>query len=171
MKDTRYHTTLDLDFIKVVSDDVKGQADADEQAMLRHPDVWDDWGEALAALKRDTEAQLAKRKAEILGIHQSCLADGPSGKHEYFAEKTNYEKWRAGAIRFKLFVEARIAELKKLKKAQPVEASATNTEVAYLLRWASNLIERDGEGAEWHNAFKEFDIVKDAKDGDEDGET
>lgn len=154
MKDTRYNTTLDSDFIKVVSDDSKGLADEDEQVMLRHLEVWDDWGEALAALKRDTEAQLAKRKAEMLETHQECLENGPSGKQEYFAEKTKYERWRAGAVRFKLSVEARIAELKKLRKQAPPEYGESEiTALLNLLRWASNLIGTTGEECDWHAAY------------------
>lgn len=153
MKDTKYHT-VDSDFIKVVSDDAKNLADEDERAMLRHLEVWDDWGEALSVLRRNIEVQLAERKVVILGIQQRCLEGGSSMVREYATKRTEYVRWHADTVYFKLSVEDRIVELKRLrKKAQPEYGESGVTSLPNLLRWASNLIDTAGEGRDWHTAY------------------
>lgn len=164
MQDSRYGTTLDPEFIALVSSEAKGELDEIEAKELRDQEYWDDWGEALTALKRDIENQLTLRKAGLGELQQVCLAAGPSRKQEFFTRKTEHDRWRAGAVRFKSSVEARIAELKKLRRQTKADQDLGGA--LELLHDAATIIDTTSEnGSKWYADYKYYCNEQQTKHG------
>lgn len=78
--------------------------------MLVSEGVRERYGATLLSLKRDAEAQLTERAATLAAYKSQCIADG--SKAAYFAEENDYQKWRAGLIRYRNGIEERLAELR-----------------------------------------------------------
>lgn len=99
----------------IVRDDLKGKASDDEHAWLRYPETLTTWRTLLVSIKKDIETQFVSRKAEVDAFHQECMnPNSPHGKQEFFNARTDYQSWRAGAVRFKQNVESALSEAKIL---------------------------------------------------------
>lgn len=90
------------DFRAVVDDEVRGVEELDPKTAkaLRDPLVADRWYYALVSMKKSVEGQLGAKRSDLLK-HRSPPRD-----------RTEYHRWRAGALRFKSGVEERLLEVR-----------------------------------------------------------
>ena len=99
-------------FVDVVVRDAKDQATAEEASMLRRPENAERWASELRGLMQDLDAQFANKKAANQEVRNRETNLGvPQRWYDHLAE---YERWRAGATRFKASVQQRLAEAKPL---------------------------------------------------------
>lgn len=128
-------------FRDVVLRDVRGQATADERAWLGSQALAARWLDVLVATKQDVEAQMAEREAELDVFRQECYARGQSGKVPFHEAAAKHKHWRAGAIRFKINVEQRIREAKRIKHEGNMERAdhSFGQRIADLERRVANL--------------------------------
>lgn len=107
----------DDEFRHLVDEDVRNQLDKARAGLLRNdPRVVDRWLYTLLTMKQSVEGQLAAKAAEANGERASSLATGNKRAWLDFTQK--YERWRAGALRFKSGLEAALLEARRLKDAQ-----------------------------------------------------
>ncbi len=107
---TRQHPLREL-----AAKDSRGISTPEEATMLRQPENLRGWRDALSELNTDLEAQFAENKAESQEVQNACYRKGFEGKQEWFEYKAGYDRWRAGARRFKRGIEARIKEARTLQ--------------------------------------------------------
>lgn len=99
-------------------------------ATLRHEKVVLRWHDTLEAMHQSVEGQLAAKAADAAAL----AAEGAFNE----AERSRAERWRAGAIRFKVGLEPRLAEAKRLVRQYHLMSDKTEDERnAALLRVAT----------------------------------
>jgi hypothetical protein len=106
------------DFLELVQADQRGELPLSASKALNDPALAERVYTTLVSIKRDIEAQLTQRAAELLAYQQECMLRGHGGKSEYFAAKTEYDLWRGKAVYAKSRVEHRISAVKLLMKAR-----------------------------------------------------
>lgn len=134
-----------------VATEAQGKADADFCRYVREPKNLDDWHRALVDLRQDIEQQVTERKTALDAEHVRCLALGDSGKAIYFEVRTEFQKWRQVAGRFKQAIDHRHREVKILRRQRSEAQSGDETWA--LLKLADKLIPREGDGLDWHERF------------------
>lgn len=116
-------TSPDDQFRVLVARASKGQATDAEREMLVSEGVRERYRTTLLSLKRDAEAQLTERAAALAAYKSRCIADG--SKAAYFAEENDYQKWRAGLVRYRNGIEERLAELRaQYGRVPPAKATS-----------------------------------------------
>lgn len=105
------------EFLKIVNDDIRGNADSKYHVALRKPESAQMWLDALLELKRSCETQLAEDKA--LRAEAKLKRWTTEDWSRFVAERA---RWRAGTIRFKNGIENKIAEARTLQTQNLTEA-------------------------------------------------
>lgn len=121
---------IDDTFRDLVARASKGQATSEERAMLVSEGVRDRYRAALLILKRDAEGQLVDRKAHLATFKSRCIAEGDGSKSEYFAKENEYQRWRAGLLRYKNGIEENLAELRALHAQETQQPKAPGSMTA-----------------------------------------
>jgi len=104
---TRVTRLSEHDFRVLVDEDVRDRAQPITAAVLRSPTVVERWYESLLASQTSVAAQLAAKEAEFLAVIR------PNDEVE-----TTYQRWKAGAIRFKSGVDRKLIEARRLLREQ-----------------------------------------------------
>lgn len=135
-------------FRSVVLRAVRNQASDDERAMLTHDSVRGRYRAELLDMKREVEAQLVKRKADLASFQTQCFKDGT--KAEWFEAENAYNQWRAGLSGYSNAIEKKLAELnatygKSAGSGQGVIDAKLDRVIALLSRIADAL---DGQALE-----------------------
>lgn len=115
----------DEDFLTIVQSEQRGEVQSVWSAALRHPANVNRWCDALTQVKRDIEAQLTARAAELAALQQECFSRGFAGKGDYFSAKAEYDQWRAKAVWAKSKTENALTEAKRLAREHNVAAFET----------------------------------------------
>lgn len=144
------------ELIEIIKEDAKGKARPVDSVWLRKPENVLRWRDELVLLKKDVEAQLTERKAKFDDAHNQCR-DLEGGKRIYFNIKVEFDKWKAGAIRFKTSIEARLVEADRLIRENPklkpqLQEGSKKSKMWKVIAWAARLIPDSGEGRDWHDA-------------------
>lgn len=92
--------------------------DPDTWALLTNPRHLERTRAALTNVHQRTAATLRRRKTERDAFQQECHARGEAGKKEWFATRTDYERWRRGTAGFHQMVQSAISELNKAQRIQ-----------------------------------------------------
>lgn len=126
--------SLDNSFRDFVAKDVRGNLSPEESASLRHPDNLDRWRNALIAIKREVEIQLANRNARWWKKQAELIDQGTAGRDEWIRFRATEVDWRVRAIRFLVTVEEHLsanAEIyKQYQKEEPqLQATVTAREI------------------------------------------
>lgn len=103
----------ELDFRSIIDDDTRDKVSAELAAGLRSPQVVGRWYEALMAMQMSVEGQLAAKTAESKGRVAHLKAQGKDATLVQF-EQAKFERWKAGAIRFKSGLEQKLLEAKRI---------------------------------------------------------
>lgn len=114
----------DDDFRDLVGEDTRGkfsgrtpaQAKALSEA-LRSPEVMHRWYETLLSFQRSVETQLAAKGRDTKSRTATLRAQG--SEHNATIIQAEHDRWAAGALRFKLGLEERILEARKLLPDEP----------------------------------------------------
>lgn len=109
------------EFLKIVNDDIRGNADPKYHTALRKPESARMWLDALLELKRSCETQLAEDKA--LRSEARLKTWSKEDWSKFVAER---DRWRAGTIRFKNGIENKIAEASTLQTQNLAQAIAAH---------------------------------------------
>jgi hypothetical protein len=91
---------------------------------------------ALGELYKDVTSQLAARSADHEVYKHSWYQEGgPQGQTDWYRAKADFQRWRAGAIRFKSSVEQRLSQAKlAAQTARQLKATTYNDIQARLHR-------------------------------------
>ena len=98
-------------FKSIVNNDIRGACDDETSRALRHEDVAMRWYNMLVSTKRSIESQLATFKIERMQKNAAYLK-GEINQEDITAWLDEKDKWRMGALRFKVSVEEAIANSK-----------------------------------------------------------
>lgn len=107
----------DDDFLAVVNADVRfdrGGLPNEAIEALRSPENVDRWHRTLLSLKRNVEAQMISKRAELAVSYVQALDTGDMTN--YLKERAVMLTWRQGACRFRNGLEDRIAEAKAIQE-------------------------------------------------------
>lgn len=121
---------LDLterDFYNIVDRDVRGRLESGLARKLRDPLVIERWYQTLLRMKKTVEGTIAAKKAETRGqrieldVFGSTTVDGVEQSFddpqlEIARIHSEFLKWKAGSIRFKVGVEERLTEVSWRRK-------------------------------------------------------
>jgi len=139
---------------------------------LYAPEHIQGWIDTLIQKKRDVDSQISMRRAQLGSLKQDCLAMGSRSKSKFFKEKSDYDFWRATALRFKSHLEHALSEAKRARTEQTqVEPSHKERlwdlchRAAAILEDVCQLedVELDGEEVEdWLVDYRDFcvDVAK-----------
>lgn len=107
----------DDDFLAVVNADVRfdrGGLPNETVASLRSPENVDRWHRTLLSLKRNVEAQMTSKRAELAVGYVEALDSGDLTG--WLKERAVMLSWKQGACRFRNGLEDRIAEAKTIQE-------------------------------------------------------
>ena len=100
-------------FSRLVAEDVKNKANTQQQTYLRSTDVAPRWREGLMALLKDVDGQIAAvnaaEKKEVDRYKNSGFSKAEV-KRITFELEENYESKRSKIMRFRFYIEQRLAE-------------------------------------------------------------
>lgn len=101
-------------FEELVLTDVKEPATiTDGQSNVLHGDLRL-WLDSLKTLKDDVEVQLAAYKSKLIALKSRYETNELFTYADFMDERDKLERWRVGAIRFKVSVEKRMREVGSL---------------------------------------------------------
>lgn len=100
----------DEEFKEIVDKDVRDVLSPDFAAALRTEALRDRWTRSLLIMKKSVESQIGAKRADLGKL--SCNGGANSEQH------AEYNRWRAGALRFKNGVETRLLELRSFSPAE-----------------------------------------------------
>lgn len=108
-------------FINLVGKDAKGKATSEESEWLRSDDMLVLWREALKHLLSDIDAQIAQNRAhaeqsrtEHIKVRERATS---AEKAESRRRRLQHKRWLGDAKRFREYLQARLAEQKRLRGA------------------------------------------------------
>lgn len=119
--DMRLQELSDEEFDEIVNQDVRGILDEETSVQLREPLNLERWHDMLLTLKRRVEVQLAANRGEQAAKQAEYLSLGSQGKVLWLRYKSQNERWRQGAIRFKNGVEDKLSEAKRTRSVSRSE--------------------------------------------------
>lgn len=101
------------EFNDLVNRDIRDQVTPTEHSFLRDPDNRAEWETALKTFKRNSETQLASRRADKAEKYVEYLSERMT-ELEWAEYVSEYEQWRSKVIRFKNGVEQKLQEARSL---------------------------------------------------------
>lgn len=121
---------IDRDFVDLVAKDIRGHSLTNDQRQLIHAaDQVDRRYDALVALKKDVEVQLATQKARWCHKQVELQLKGDNGT-EWLEYRSKEQDWRARAIKFLMAIEDEISAVKEIRRN--THMLPADEDVAYL---------------------------------------
>ena len=114
----------EANFRDIVDQDLRGQPGKEAKEIaeaLRSPEVVRRWHSTLLSIQKNVEAQLASKAAETRSELLMLNLDGKAKDAKQ--TEANFERWRAGALRFKSGVEQAIFQARDVIDREFPEAN------------------------------------------------
>lgn len=121
---------IDREFVDLVAKDIRGHSLTNDQRQMIHAtDQVDRRYDALVALKKDVEVQLATQKARWCHKQVELQLKGDNGT-EWLEYRSKEQDWRARAIKFLMAIEDEISAVKEIRRGMHLLPS--DEDIAYL---------------------------------------